>query len=312
MKKNNIKKVLLFGGQGFIGSHVVDNLLSKGYEVTIVDRKLDADKFEEYGWTGKVDFHLGDIKDRDVVMDAVYHCDAIMNLAGLLGTQEMMNNPIPAVEVNIIGAINVFDAIKAHNKRGFQVAVGNFWMNNPYSITKSTAERFALMYNAYKGTDIRVLRMMNVYGERQLHRPIRKIFPNLVIPALLNEDIILYGSGNQVMDMIYAGDVAEVLVRTALTDGVPNNIVFESGAGGITINETAELVLKLTNSKSKIIHTEMRPGEEKDSIVAISEEGWKNLEKYVGYTKDMLTPMEEAISKSISWYKENLDKFPWD
>lgn len=308
-----MKKIVVFGGQGFIGCHVVDNLLSKGYEVTIFDRYLDNSKWEEYGWVNKVHFILGDVKDRDAVIEAVNLNDCAINLAGLLGTQEMINNPIPAVEVNILGALNIFDGIRMHKKRGFQIAVGNHWMNNPYSITKSTAERFALMYNKEHKTDIRVMRGMNVYGERQKHRPVRKIFPNLVIPALLNKDITLYGSGDQVMDLVYVKDFAEVLVRIATYDDIPNDIVYEAGVGGgMTINKATDIVLQMTESTSKVNHVPMRPGEDKISVVEISEEGWANLGKYVNYTPADLTPIEEAIKKSVEWYRANLNKFPWD
>lgn len=308
-----MKKIVIFGGQGFIGCHVVDNLLSKGYEVTVFDRYLDNSKWAEYNWTDKVHFILGDIKDRDAVIEAVNLNDCVINLAGLLGTQEMINNPIPAVEVNILGALNVFDGIRMHKKRGFQIAVGNHWMNNPYSITKTTAERFALMYNKEHKTDIRVMRGMNVYGERQKHRPVRKIFPNLAIPALLNKDITIYGSGEQIMDLVYVKDFAEVLVRLATYDGIPNNIIYECGVGGsMTINKAVNAVLKTTNSQSKVNRVEMRPGEDKISVVEISEKGWEDLKKYINYSPADLTPMEEAIHKSVEWYRENLSKFTWD
>ena len=308
-----IKKVLVIGGQGFIGCHVVDALVAKKYDVTVFDRHLEKDKWEEYKWKGKVNFQLGDLKDRDAVLEAINLNDAVINLGGLLGTAEMINNPIPAVEVNIIGALNVFDGCRLYKKRGFQIAVGNFWMNNPYSITKNTAERFALMYNKEHKTDIRILRGMNIYGERQKHRPIRKIFPNTVIPALLGKDITIYGTGEQVMDLMYVKDFAEVVTRVALMDNIPNDILYESGVGGgMTINKAVSMVVKLTGSKSKINRVPMRPGEDKVSVVEISEEGWANLKKYVGYSPKDLTPMETALKKSIKWYKENLKRFPWD
>ena len=114
-------KILVFGGQGFIGSHLVDNFLEKGHKVLIFDRIYNKKLFEEYEWDKKsVEFILGDIKDLDSVREAVNLCDRWVNLAGLLGTQEMMENPIPAVEVNIIGALHVFESARVHKKPGLQ------------------------------------------------------------------------------------------------------------------------------------------------------------------------------------------------
>ena len=305
--------ILITGGQGFIGCHLVDNLLEKGHKITIFDRHYDEKKFEEYGWKGKVIFQIGDLKDRDSVMEAVSQCDIVVNLGGLLGTQEMFHNMIPAIEVNVIGAIHVFDAIKTYKKRGFQIAVGNYWMLNPYSITKTTTEKIALMYNKEHKTDIRVCRGMNVYGEKQKHRPVRKIFPNLAIPALLNKDITIYGDGEQVMDLIYVKDFVEILSRIILYDDIPNDIIYEAGVGGgMTINKAVDLVLKAADSSSKVNRVNMRPGEEPNAVVEISEKGWENLEKYISYTPEDLTPVDEAIKKSVDWYKEHLDEFYWD
>lgn len=292
-------KILVFGSSGFIGSHLSNTLKGVGVEVLGFERKPET-----------TPTFLGDIKDRDAVIDAMSYCDRWVNLAGLLGTQEMIENPIPAVDVNIKGAINVFDAARMHKKPGLQIAVGNHWMNNPYSITKSTAERFALMYNKEHGTDIRVVRGMNVYGEGQKHRPIRKVFPNIVVPALLNKPITIYGTGEQVMDLIYVKDVCEILSRVLLRD-VPNDIVYEAGAGRITINHAVDLVLELTGSTSEIRRVPMRPGEDKMSVVEISKKGWSDLKK-IDYTPEDLTPMRIAFQKTIDWYKKNINEFPWE
>ena len=307
-------KVLVFGGQGFIGSHLVDSFLNKGHEVMVFDRVYRKELWKECGWDEKrVQFMLGDIKDEDAVREAVNLCDRWVNLAGLLGTQEMMENPIPAVEVNIIAALHIFESARVHKKTGLQIAVGNYWMNNPYSLTKNTTERFAMMYNKEHGTDIRVCRGMNVFGERQKHRPIRKIFPNVVIPALLGKPITIYGDGEQVMDLIYTADIAEVLARLTLADEIPNDIMYESGiGGGMTINKAVELVLKATESDSEVIHTPMRPGEEPNAVVEISKQGWEDLEKYVNYTIKDTTPLDRAIQQTVDWYRDNLVKFPWD
>ena len=307
--------ILITGGCGFLGSHLVDQMVAEGCSVLVFDRVYKKELWDEYGWSQNpmVSFMLGDIKDRDSVFEAVQQSDMWVNLAGLLGTAEMINNPIPAVEVNVLGALNVFDAARLYKKRGVQIDVGNYWMNNPYSITKSIASRFASMYNKEHDTDIRIVRGMNVFGERQKHRPIRKLFPNLVIPALLNKPITLYGTGDQIMDLIYVKDIADILSRALLLDDVPNDVSYEAGIGdNQTINQTAKLVLELTGSSSELVHKPMRSGEDKMSVVQITDQGWEDLETHLGFTKQDLTPFSQAVQNSIQWYRDNLSRFPWD
>ena len=307
--------ILITGGCGFLGSHLVDQMVAEGCPVLVFDRVYKKELWDEYGWSQNpmVSFMLGDIKDRDSVFEAVQQSDMWVNLAGLLGTAEMINNPIPAVEVNVLGALNVFDAARLYKKRGVQIDVGNYWMNNPYSITKSIASRFASMYNKEHDTDIRIVRGMNVFGERQKHRPIRKLFPNLVIPALLNKPITLYGTGDQIMDLIYVKDIADILSRALLLDDVPNDVSYEAGIGdNQTINQTAKLVLELTGSSSELVHKPMRSGEDKMSVVQITDQGWEDLKTHLGFTKQDLTPFSQAVQNSIQWYRDNLSRFPWD
>lgn len=298
-----MKKILVTGGNGFIGSHVVDNLIEKGFEVTVFDR------FRHKPHRDDINFYLGDIKDRDAVFEAVSKHDGVINLAGILGTAETVNNPIPSVEVNIIGALHVFDACRTFNKKCVQITVGNWFMNNSYAITKSAAERFALMYNKEHKTKIAIVRGLNAYGPRQKHRPIRKIIPNFVIPALLNKPITIYGDGKQIMDMVYVKDVAEILVRALIMEHGVYDKIFEAGTGrDTTVNFIAELVVKLSGSKSEIRHVPMRPGEVEKSIVKGDLETLKPL----GITLKDLTLLEEGLKETIEWYKQHLNEFEWN
>ena len=292
-----MERVLVTGGAGFIGSHVTDNLRAKGKQVTIFDRyrhKLHRDDVEVI---------VGDVKDREAVMDAVARHDGVIHLAAILGTQETVQMAEPVVEVNIVGSLNVFDACRLYQKKAVYIAVGNHWMNNPYSITKTAAERFALMYNKESGTRIAVVRGLNAYGPRQKVKPVRKVVPNFVVPALRGEELIVYGSGNQIMDMIYVEDIAEILVRALLMDHGVYDYVIEAGMGrDTTINELAEVVVRTCGSCSEIKHVEMRPGEEPDSVVKANVETLRCL----GFSVNELTPLEEGIRKAVEWYSQQL------
>ena len=147
-------KVLVTGGNGFIGGYVCERLAALGHQPLVFDRVLRADR--ESGVDIGRGFDLGDVRNESSVFESVYHADGVIHLAGVLGTQETIANPRPAIETNVLGSLNVFKACELHKKKCVYIAVGNHWMNNPYSISKTTAERFALMLNKERGTQIAV------------------------------------------------------------------------------------------------------------------------------------------------------------
>ena len=166
------KNVLVLGGAGFIGSHLIDNLKRKGYKVTSFDRTPKNIS------TNGVKQMKGDIMDVKLLEKAVKEHDGAINLVGRLGSAETIGSPHESVIVNTLGALNFFDAIKKYNKKGVTITMGAWSWTNTYSITKYAAERFGIMYNLYQGTKIAVVRAMNVYGPGQHHAPVRKIVPN--------------------------------------------------------------------------------------------------------------------------------------
>jgi len=296
-------KIVITGASGFIGSHVVDVAIEQGHEVTVFDRYRPAEINTKAG------FYLGDVKDRDTVLDVVNKHDAVINLGGLLGTSESVVAPTPMVEVNVIGALNVFDACRIYGKRGMQVGVGNYFMNNPYSITKSTAVRFALMYNKEHGTKIAIVRGLNAYGPRQHHRPVRKITPNVIIPALLNKPITIYGDGEQIMDFIYVRDFAEIILRSVTVEHNVYDNSFEAGMGeDTTINWFVNKIVEMTGSKSEVNHVVMRAGETERSVV----KGDPTTLEPLGFGRKDMVGFEEGLQKTIDYYKAHLKEFVWD
>jgi len=287
-----MKKILVTGGAGFIGSHVCDNLIERGYEVLTFDRHLIY---------GKADTLIGDIKDFEAVYDAVSKCDGVIHLAGRLGTAETIKTPLSSVEVNIIGSLNVFEAVKQLNKKAVYISVGNYFMNNAYSITKNTAERFALMYNKEFGTQIAVVRGLNAYGERQKHKPVKKMIPNFILKALKKEPIEIYGDGEQIMDLIYVKDLAEILVRALILDHYNYYKVMDAGTGNrLSVNTIAKTINSLAGNEKGIDYLPMRQGEPEKSVVLGNPDTLKPLGKI------NFTPLEVGLLKTIEWYKKNV------
>ena len=248
---------------------------------------------------------VGDIRDKNAVSAAVSTCEGAINLAGLLGTAEAVDNPFPAAESNILGGLNFLEACREHKKRGVQIAVGNHFMNNTYSITKTTVERFALMYNKEHGTQIAVVRGLNAFGERQKHKPIRKITPNFMTKALRGEKITIFGSGESVMDMIYVKDLAKILVEALVNPNVRFDTVYSAGSGvDTTVNEIADIINEVTGNQAGVEHIEMRAGETDHSIVLGEPETLLPLGLDLGYSREVIKDRMKTVA---AWYREHYD-----
>lgn len=299
-------KVLVTGGNGFIGGYVAEELFRRGYTPIIFDRyKRDTDFI-----AGNI--FLGDITSPVDCTEAMAHCDAFIHLAAVLGTQETIDNPTPAATTNILGGLNVLDGAAQYRVPGVYIGVGNHWMNNTYSITKTCIERFIDMYNKHRGTCINIVRAMNAYGPGQVpaapYGPakVRKITPSFVCRALRNDDIEIYGDGSQVSDMVYVKDVAFALVNSMeLACGSQHHEPAECGPPfNNTVNEVAELVIELTGSASRIIHLPMRPGEIPNSTVSADTSTLEDL----GMQDYPFVPLPSGLIETIAYFEEYLKK----
>jgi len=300
-------KALVTGGNGFIGGYTVDKLLKEGHEVTVFDRFNGNDFFAEHK---KVNWWVGDIRDFTAVNEAVAVHDVVFHCAGVLGTSETINEPRPAIEVNILGSLNIFQACRNYEKKCVYITVGNYWMNNSYSISKTTAERFAWMFNQEHGTEISVVRALNAYGPGQKSKPVRKIMPNFVLPALRGEAITVYGDGSQIMDMIHVADVADVLVRAGTVEhgqyaqqpekDQDTQFKFDAGTGrDTTVTEIAEIVIACAGSGS-INYVPMRGGEPENSVVLGDPSTLAPL--YDGKQPE-LTSLEDGVAETVEYYR---------
>jgi len=207
-------KVLVTGAHGFIGSWTAKHLVDEGYSPICFDRRRRG----PYDYPTGSDLFLGDMTDETAVFEAMAHSEAFIHLAGVLGTQETIQYPKPAALSNLMGGLNVLEAAARYGVPGVYIGVGNHWMNNTYSISKTMVERFVDMFNANRGTTVNVVRAMNAYGPGQSvaapygDSKVRKITPSFACRAILGHDIEIYGDGSQISDMVWVGDVARTLV----------------------------------------------------------------------------------------------------
>lgn len=316
-------KIGITGGSGFIGSWVATRAIQMGHEPVILDRTGDL-----RGTAGRIvedktgALFLGDVRDATAMAELAAHTDGIIHLAACLGTQETIQNPFPAAETNIVGGLNFLEACARYDIPGVYIGVGNHWMNNSYSITKTTVERFVHMYNRERGTRVNIVRAVNAYGPGQSVAPpfgpakVRKITPAFVCRALTGAPIEVYGDGEQISDMVHVSDVATALIRAleAAAEGrvIPDPI--EIGpAASLTVNEVADLVrqaaatwrvsqsLDYGSEPVDLVHLPMRPGEVPGDRVSAD---WTTLET-IGMSYRDLIPPEEGLAATVRWYAEN-------
>ena len=304
-----MKRVGVTGGNGFIGQYVVEELERKGYEAVVFDRHADIIPAVDNSGV-----YLGDVRDEVAMTEFAAHVDGIIHLAAVLGTQETIQNPRPAARSNLEGGLNFLEATSQYNIPGVYIAVGNWFMNNPYSITKNMIERFVHMFNADRGSRVNIVRAVNAYGPRQLaatpfaHGKVRKITPALVCRALSGMPMELYGGGKQVSDMVYVADVAKALVLAleAAERGDVFEYAIEVGSPEPqTILEVAEHVDSIVslitgNPKVGIKALPMRPGEKEGVEVRADVDTLND----IGFNPDELVPLETGLVKTVNYFIE--------
>ena len=296
-------KIGVTGASGFIARHTIKELQSRGYEVVGFDRQVHRGE--------DMDLFVGDMLDDIDMTEFVAHVDGVIHLAGVLGTQETIDNPRPATMSNVLGGLNMLEAVAQYDVPAVYICVGNRGMYSTYSLSKSLVEDFCHMFNMYRDTRVNMVRAVNAYGPGQSvaapfgSSKVRKITPSFVCRALTDMDIELYGGGTQVSDMVYVGDVATALVN-ALEEAMLGNVLDKPVEVGPkqqhTVREVAELIRELANSKSKITSLPMRKGETPNAIVSADYESLKQ----IGMDVEELRPLAEGMQETIDWYRDNM------
>lgn len=292
-------RIGITGMAGFVGGHVADVARERGHDVLGFDHHGRA--YRDH------DVLLGDVRDPVAMCELAAHVDGIIHLAACLGTQETIKNPRPASETNVVGGLNFLEACTQYDIPGTYIGVGNHWMENTYSISKTTIERYARMFNRERGGRFNVVRLVNAVGPRQSVAPpygpakVRKIAPSFICRALTGAPLEVYGDGEQVSDLVYVRDGALALV-TALEKAAAG-VVFDRAVevGTIhssTVNQVAREVIKAAGSTSEIRHLPMRPGEVPGATVTAD----SSTLSLVDIDPAQLMTMPEIISETTDWF----------
>jgi len=286
-------KCVITGGSGFIGSYIAEELAREENEVYILDIRDPEIKLK------KNMHHIkGSTMDIDLLRDLFNNTEEVYDMAGIIGTSELIFNNREAVINNILGSINVLETAKGKKvKKIMYPSKPNVWLNT-YTITKQACEQFCQMFNSIHNMDITILKIFEAYGPRQKMKNYRKVIPYFITQALKNEPLEVYGNGEQHIDLIYVNDLAKIIIQ-ATRNNKKINKVLDCGSGNpITVNELAKKIIKLTNSKSEILHVKMRLGEEPETRL-------KANTKDLNIDTNKLTSLDDGLMETINYYKNS-------
>ncbi len=305
-----MKKYLITGGSGFIGSHIAEFLSKEGHQVTVLDSLRTG--FEKNLNGLDVNFVKGDIRDENLVNELAQGTSGIFHLGALVSVPESLLKTKECIEINTIGTINVLDAAK--NNEGCKVVLSTSAANygdnptlpkvetmvpepmTPYSITKLDGEYYLKMYSDQYNVPTTSLRYFNVFGPRQNPKSAyAAAVPIFIEKALRNEPITIYGDGEQTRDFIYVKDIVKANILASQKGYGTYNVALGHST---SIIDLAKKIITITNSKSEIKFLEERAGDIKHSIADPSK--FNNLGFQPSYTID------KALEETIEFYEKDL------
>ena len=269
------KKVLVTGGAGFVGSHLCDRLLKEGNEVVCLDNYFTGQK---QNIVHLMDNPFFELIRHDVTMPFFIEVDEIYNLACPASPIHYQYNAIKTMKTSVMGAINMLGLAKRIKAKILQASTSevygdpqihpqteNYWGHvNPigerscYDEGKRSAETLFVNYHKQNNVRIKIIRIFNTYGPR-MHPNDGRVVSNFIVQALKNQDITIYGDGQQTRSFQYVDDLIEGMVRMMATREDFTGPVNIGNPNEFTILRLAEHVIQLTNSKSKIFRMPLPP-----------------------------------------------------
>ena len=266
----NQNKILITGGAGFLGSHLTEKLLSQGNDVLVVDNFFTGTKQNLAHLLGNTNL---EVIRHDVTFPLYVEVNQIYNLACPASPVHYQFDPVQTTKTSVHGAINMLGLAKRTRARILQASTSevygdpevhpqpeSYWGKvNPIGIRscydegKRCAETLFFDYHRQHQTDIKVVRIFNTYGPR-MHPNDGRVVSNFIVQALQGKDITIYGDGSQTRSFCYVDDLIDAMIKMMNSEKGFTGPVNIGNPGEFTMLQLAEMVLKLSNSKSKIIY----------------------------------------------------------
>lgn len=308
-------KILLTGAAGFLGSHLVNHLLANGHTVVGLDDLStgSVENITRFSQNSNFTFVNQDVRDKYFLK-----ADAILNFACPASPKHYQSDPVRTIETNFLGIINLLHLAKDTGARILQASTSEvygdpsispqaetYWGNvNPIGIRscydegKRAAETLCFDYKRQHKVDSRVVRIFNTYGPN-MHPDDGRVVSNFIVQALQNKDITIHGDGNQTRSFCYVSDLVQGIYRTLIMEETIDSPINLGNPNEFTMNDLAKQIIRLTNSKSKIIN------------IALPEDDPKQRRPDITRAKELLkwepqVQLEEGLELTIKYFQKKL------
>ena len=321
-----MKKILVTGADGFIGSHLTEELVKQGYNVKAF---VYYNSFNSWGWIDAlpndikegIDVFTGDVRDPNGVRIAMENCDTVFHLAALIAIPFSYHSPDSYVDTNIKGTLNVLQAAKLLNTKRVLVTSTSevygtaqyvpidekhpFQGQSPYSATKIGADRLAESFYRSFDLPVTIVRPFNTYGPRQ---SARAIIPTIITQLLNGFNEVKLGDLTPTRDLSYVQDTVNGFIEIAKSDKTIGEEINVATQSEISIGDLAQTVINLINPNAKISEDSQRIRPSKSEVYRLFGSNEK-LKKLTNWKQKY--SLEEGLKETIKWFsdKDNLKQY---
>jgi nucleoside-diphosphate-sugar epimerase len=309
------KNALVTGGAGFIGSHLVESLITAGCRVAVLDNLSTGHFANLKHLEGKFSFYQDDIRNQKALAAATEDCEVVFHLAAVVSVPQTVENPLESATVNELGSLSVLETARQKNVRRLVFASScavygddprlpkteDLQPNplSPYAVQKVAAEYYARVFHDQYGLETAVLRYFNVYGPRQdPSSPYSGVISIFMTRALQSEPAVIYGNGNQSRDFIYVQDVVRANLLAAAAKGVCGRAMNIGTGRSVSIKQLWETICALSDQNIKPEYAPKRSG---DIVASLA--GIESAKTNLGFESEV--SFEEGLESTFEWYRKN-------
>jgi UDP-glucose 4-epimerase len=313
------KRILVTGGAGFIGSHIVDRCVAEGHEVRVLDDLSNSTttNLEEHIKKQTIEFLKGDIRDPKIVKDSIRNVDVVFHEAAQVSVPLSMDDPLHTDDVNVRGTLNLLAAASDEKVERFVYASSSSVYGDPkklpvtedsplqplspYAASKIAGEAYCTSFCKARGLPTVCLRYFNVFGPRQGSNGYASVIPAFIRSLLEHKPMTIFGDGSQTRDFVHVDDVVEANTLALTADTAVGEAINIGSGKSASIAELANMLGEISDVKSvPPVHAAARKGDVKHSVADIT-----NAQRLLGYAPG--TDLRSNLESLFKSYRQNFE-----